>query len=205
MIHGYHAIWGGYGFWLPNDPRGSWSDFVYSWELLRYGEAQKRIERDVDAEELKRWKQTVTPLLEYPPVTFNGRQALEVARGIGGFVTRNHLAIHAFSILPEHLHIVFGRLRYKIEIACNLLKGAATRQIDQADLHPLAEYRFDNGKLPSMWASKQWIHYLDSEEAVLNAIRYVENNPVKEGKKKQTWSFVTPFEGISRGGWFNYN
>lgn len=35
MIHGYHLIWGAYGFWLPNDPRGSWSDFVYSWELER--------------------------------------------------------------------------------------------------------------------------------------------------------------------------
>jgi hypothetical protein len=28
MILGYHVIFGAYGFWLPNDPRGSWSDFV---------------------------------------------------------------------------------------------------------------------------------------------------------------------------------
>jgi len=205
MIHGYHAIWGTYGFWLPNDPRGSWSDFVHSWELFQYGGAKKQLARNVDAEELKSWKLTVTPVLQYPAVSLNGLQALEVARGIGGFVTRNHLAIHAFSILPEHLHIVFGRLRYKAVIACQLLKGAATRQIDQAGLHPLAEFRFENRKLPCMWASKQWIHYLDSDEAVFNAIRYVENNPIKEGKKKQTWSFVTPFEGISRGGWFKYN
>ncbi len=37
MIVGYHIIFGMYGFWLPNDPRGSWSDFVGSWELYRFG------------------------------------------------------------------------------------------------------------------------------------------------------------------------
>src|SRR5438874_9310157 len=41
MIVGYHVIFGAYGFWLPNDPRGSWSDFVGSWELFRYGQATK--------------------------------------------------------------------------------------------------------------------------------------------------------------------
>lgn len=25
---GAHVIFGAYGFWLPNDPRGSWSEFV---------------------------------------------------------------------------------------------------------------------------------------------------------------------------------
>ena len=35
MIVGYHVIFGMYGFWLPNDPRGSWSEFVGEWELFR--------------------------------------------------------------------------------------------------------------------------------------------------------------------------
>jgi hypothetical protein len=39
MIRGYHVIFGAYGFWLPNDPRGSWSEFVGSWELFRFGAA----------------------------------------------------------------------------------------------------------------------------------------------------------------------
>ena len=36
-----HVIFTAYGFWLPNDPRGSWSDFVASWELLKFGRATK--------------------------------------------------------------------------------------------------------------------------------------------------------------------
>ena len=39
MVLGSHVIIGMYGFWLPNDERGSWSDFVGSWELLRFGRA----------------------------------------------------------------------------------------------------------------------------------------------------------------------
>ena len=33
----YHAIFTAYGFWLPNDPRGSWSSYVRSWELFLAG------------------------------------------------------------------------------------------------------------------------------------------------------------------------
>ena len=37
MIVGYHLIVSAYGFWLPNDPRGSWSEFVGAWDLFRAG------------------------------------------------------------------------------------------------------------------------------------------------------------------------
>jgi hypothetical protein len=41
MILAYHAVFTTYGFWLPNDPRGSWSNFVRAWELLHFGKATK--------------------------------------------------------------------------------------------------------------------------------------------------------------------
>src|SRR5438552_2353693 len=58
IVHGYHVIFGTYWFWLPNDPRGSWSNFVASWELARFGAATKVLERlDVD---LALWGYTST-------------------------------------------------------------------------------------------------------------------------------------------------
>jgi hypothetical protein len=57
MIHGYQVIWGTYGFWLPNDPRDSWSDFVGSWELVRFGKATKSLERlDRDSRQWALWR-----------------------------------------------------------------------------------------------------------------------------------------------------
>ena len=47
-----------------------------------------------------------------------------------------------------------------------------------------------------MWAEQQWKVFLDDEQGIEAAIRYVEENPVKEGKPRQKWSFVTPFGGI---------
>ena len=44
-----------------------------------------------------------------------------------------------------------------------------------------------------MWAQDFWKVFLYDEEAIVAAIRYVEENPVKEGKRPQKWPFVTPF------------
>src|SRR4051794_9249491 len=83
MIVGYHIIFGAYGFWLPNDPRGSWSDFVGSWDLFRYGPATKTDERRSLAYEEHNREQRLEAknVLKYPAVEFTGLQARAVGRG----------------------------------------------------------------------------------------------------------------------------
>lgn len=41
VVVAYHLILTAYGFWLPNDPRGSWSDVVRVFELRPFGPATK--------------------------------------------------------------------------------------------------------------------------------------------------------------------
>ncbi|MBI3469445.1 MAG: transposase [Planctomycetes bacterium] len=207
MIHGYHVIWGTYGFWLPNDPRGSWSDvFVYSWELARFGRSTKSIDRvDVEPEHYAVWRAEARKALKYPPVTLSGHQALAASEGFGRFAQKSRLAVWACSILPEHVHLVLGRHRYKIEQAANLLKGEATRRLLEKELHPMKQFqKSEQDRLPSVWGENQWKVYLDSEEAIEKAIRYVEENPVRENKPRQHWSFVTAFDGLSQSGWTTY-
>ena len=48
-----------------------------------------------------------------------------------------------------------------------------------------------------MWVRGKWKVFLDSEEDIVLAIRYVEQNPIKEGKPVQHWRFVTQFDGLS--------
>ena len=38
MLAGYHLIWTGYGWWLPNDPRGSMSREIHSSAIAGLGE-----------------------------------------------------------------------------------------------------------------------------------------------------------------------
>ncbi len=87
----------------------------------------------------------------------------------------------------------------------NISKGAATSQFMEEGQHPLAEYAEPGKRPPRMWAEHEWTVYLDSEEAIENAVRYVEDNPIKERLPKQTWAFVTPFAGIPQGGWTTYH
>jgi REP element-mobilizing transposase RayT len=205
MVHGYHVIMGLYGFWLPNDPRGSWSEFVGAWELLRFGQTTRRHDRTayITPEE-RRQREAAKAALKYPPVELTGRQARAVGRGFASFCEKRRLAVWACSILPEHVHLVIARFRYEVEKVANLLKGAATRQLRNEGLDPMQGCHTRRGQTRSSWARGQWNVYLDTEEAICNAIRYVEQNPMKEGKPPQRWSFVTAFGGLEAGGAISY-
>lgn len=208
MIRAYHIILPMYGFWLPNDPRGSWSDYVRKWELSCFGKARASRDRKSNLEltepEVEN-RQAAIESLQFPEVILNGHQALSIANGFRKKASRSNYTIWACAILPRHTHLVVARHCYKAEQVANLLKGAATREIVADKRHPLEGYLCPvKKKVPSMWASKKWIVYLDSEEAIEQAIAYVEENPVKDGMPKQDWSFVTPFAGLPKG-WITYH
>ena len=206
MIHGYHVILPHYGFWLPNDPRGSWSLFVARWELARFGKTTRHLEQrtlaQLSDEELAQ-RDAIRNALLYPPVTLTGDQALSVSNGFSNQAAKSGYQIWACAILPEHTHLVVGRHRYKVEQIANLLKGAATTRLIADKIHPLAGHAKPNRRPPGMWARNEWKVYLSSDEQIENAIAYVNDNPVKEGKPPQTWKWIMPYRGLYPG-WTTY-
>jgi REP element-mobilizing transposase RayT len=183
MVLAYHVIITTYGFWLPNDPRGSWSDFVRAWELRRFGPASKtRVRSSVAAAPHDtRLRRAAKSALQFPEVHLTGIQAREAGRALGEYAARSGLVIWACSILPEHVHLVVKRHRFKIEYAANLLKGVVTTRLVERSLHPLQEHRRADGTLPPMWTRHQWKVFLDTAGDIRRSIAYVEMNPVKEG------------------------
>jgi REP element-mobilizing transposase RayT len=196
MILGYHLIITAYGFWLPNDHRGSWSDFVGAWELLHFGRATKTESRQSLASRKHdvHIRLAAKKLLKYPEVHFTGNQARVIGDRFADLVNRNGLKIWACSILPEHAHLVVARHLYKVEQIANLLKGAATKALIEEKVHPFENNPTKKGRLPKTWAQGQWKVFLDSEKDIFRAIRYVEDNPLKEEKPRQRWSFVMDYE-----------
>jgi REP element-mobilizing transposase RayT len=195
MVLGYHVIFSAYGFWLPNDPRGSWSDFVCSWDLFRFGPATKTDSRHSVAHQPhdQAQRRAAREALKYPAVQFNGAQARAVGRGFAKSLRRGAVTAWACAVLPEHVHLVLARHSCKAEQLVNLLKGEATKALLAEGVHPLAEYRTGRGKVPKCWAEGQWVVFLDSDQDIRRAIHYVEENPVKEGKPAQRWPFVSPY------------
>ncbi|MSR58293.1 MAG: hypothetical protein EXS05_11565 [Planctomycetaceae bacterium] len=187
MVIAYHVVFAAYGFWLPNDPRGSWSKFVGCWELVRFGKATTvttarslaRVEHD------RRSRLAAKTSLKFPPVAFTGVQALAVGNGFRNAADKSKIRIHACAVLPEHVHLVLARHTREVEKNSSHLKARATHELKKQGHWPDADH--------PVWGGRGWFVYLDTPADVGRAIGYVEQNPVKEGKPLQTWSFVTPF------------
>ena len=201
MIRAYHAIFTAYGFWLPNDPRGSWSRFVGSWELFRFGPATKTgTRRSVATKPHDRAaRDAAKRALKYPPVCFDGHQALSISKGFATAIGEHGYRLFACSILPEHVHVVVARCDRPIERVVTHLKAKATRQLTLDGCHPLASFTGRRGGARTPWAENCWKCFLNDEREIARAVRYVEDNPGKEGKRPQRWSFVVPCVGNVAG------
>jgi REP element-mobilizing transposase RayT len=193
MVLASHLIMSAYGFWLPNDERGSWSEFVGAWELLRFGKATKTDDRRSRAYRPfdPTLRRAAKAALKYPAVRFSGVQARAIARGFASQIERSGLAVFACSILPDHIHLVVKRHRYGVETIANQLKGAATRRLDEEDIHPLSAHRTRSGRCPKAFSRGEWKVFLYCRQDILRAVSYVERNPPKEGLPRQPWWFVT--------------
>ena len=186
-----HVIFGAYGFWLPNDPRGSWSEFVGSWELFRYGRATKTSEtRSIAGRPHDRAvRLAAKTALKRQAVQFDEGQIRAVAMGFADYAERSAVTIVACAVLSDHVHLVLGRHRLDPEQLVIQLKGAATRQLSREGIHPFAS----DGRPAKCFARGEWKVFLDTDEDVWRAVRYVEENPAKEGLPRQEWDFVTTY------------
>jgi REP element-mobilizing transposase RayT len=195
VILAHHVIISAYGFWLPNDERGSWSDFVGAWELLRFGRATTTTQRRSLAYEPIDWKrrEEAQKALKYPPVIFTGLQARAIARGFAAQSATSGIVFWARSILPDHIHMVVKSHRHPIERVVNLLKGSATRHLNDEEIHPHENDRTRSGRVAKAFSRGQWKVFLDSKTDIRRAIAYVEGNPPKENLRPQSWKFVAPF------------
>ena len=183
MVVACHVTWGCYGFWLPNDPRGSGSRYVANRDLYRFGPATKvetrrsraGVAHDVEAR--RRAKTT----LKHEPLRLSGEMAQTVGVAIDGLGLR----VYALAVLPDHVHAVLGRTEVRFEQQVRRMKQSATAALRRADL-----VRADR----PVWARRGWFVFLNDDAAVGRAIRYVEANPVQAGLRPQRWSCVTPWQ-----------
>jgi REP element-mobilizing transposase RayT len=184
MIIAYHAIFTTYGTWLPNDPRGSYSRRIYSENLaqlgaIRYGRQSPQPGGDA----LRRFRTAVMPRLSRPPFYINMEARPVIADAFGEVLQRLCERCVACAIMKEHVHIVVLRARHQIEYLVNQLKGAATKAL---------------GFRQTPWTRGHWSVYLDDEETLAAAVRYVEANPAAAGMAPQHWGFVVPLENAAK-------
>lgn len=183
MIIAYHVIFTTYGTWLPNDPRGSFSTEIYNTELsslgeIKYGRQAPQPHKRV----LKTYWATARSQLSRKPFFIDDATRPVVAGGFNEVVRRLSLTVPACAIMNDHVHILVMRSKYKIEYIVGQLKGAAT--------HALKLTR-------TPWARGCWKVFVDDEETLYAATRYIERNPINGGLTAQRWDFVKPLSRSS--------
>lgn len=178
MIIAYHAIFTTYGTWLPNDPRGSYSKAIYNEELaelgrIRYG----RQAPQPDRQRMHRFRTEAMRRLSRPPYYVSPATRATVAGGFAEVTKRLKLTVPACTTMNDHVHILLLRSKYRVEYLINQFKGAATAALNLR-------------KTP--WTRGAWRVFINDEEALYAAAKYVEANPEAAGLKAQRWEFVTP-------------
>lgn len=196
MIIGWHIVVCAYGFWLPNDPRGSGSSYVGSDDHFRVARRATSVtggcSRAGDPHDVAS-RLIAKAQLNREPVEFTGLQARAIAAGFDWAVKEGGYMIHACSVMPCHAYLVMTRHTRSVDRIVSHLKSRAAHQLHKEGLiasnNPL---ELEKG---SIWTRGHWCVFLNSETDMDRAVHYTENNPVKEGLRPQTWSFVIPFNG----------
>jgi REP element-mobilizing transposase RayT len=196
MVLAYFVTIGHYGFWLPNEERGSGSKFVGSNALYKFGKstyvANRRRSRASRACN-KQLRRAAREALKFPPIHLTGRQARAMARGFAKTVQKTGCVILACCVMPDHTHLVVLRHRYSIEKLVIQLKGDATEQLRREGIHPREGLAKSNGRLPSIWGRGSWNVFLNTPAEIRRKIRYTKSNPIKLGFKPQVWHFISAY------------
>ncbi len=178
MIIAYHAIFTTYGTWLPNDPRGSFSKNVYNAELKALGEVKYgRQSPQPDRKIVRRFHAAANARLSRKPYYINNQTRPAIAGGFGDVVDRLRLTVHACAIMNNHVHLLVIRTRHQIEYLVNQFKGAATIVLKRKQ---------------TPWTRGGWNVFINDEESLVAAAKYIEANPPAAGLAPQRWDFVTP-------------
>lgn len=187
LVLAHHIVYSAYGFWLPNDPRGSWSTYVGSQRLFDlFGPATKVATRESLARAPHDYKRRLAAKdeLKFPPAKFNGRQALEVALAVRDLTAEHGLIVLAYAVMPEHAHLVACRHALSPAKIVGQCRARASRRLHDSRLWP---------KSRPIWGRGKWAVELNTSAEIWSRIEYVNRNPDEAGLPPQKWSFITPY------------
>ena len=187
LVIAHHLVWTAYGWWLPNDPRGSMSNFVCSdiiFELGNLHHGRKRIQPA--SKEIREFYEVASAKLKFPLLKLETRDFPTVANAFATVIERERYTCYACAVMPDHIHLLIRKHKHLAEeMIANLQEGSRRELIRcgaRSDDHPV-------------WGGCGWKVFLDSPDDIRRTIGYIEQNPVKVRLPNQRWEFVNVYDG----------
>jgi REP element-mobilizing transposase RayT len=187
MVVAYQLVWTGYGWWLPNDPRGSTSHPIRSDVIAELGELHHGRKKVQPASHvIREFYEKARETLEFPLITFDDAQVAVVADSFAQVIRKTPYTCYACAIMPDHIHVLMRKHRDKAEAIIAKLQDAS-KQALRGDRSVPATH--------PVWGGPGWKVFLDSAEDVYRTIKYIRRNPIPLRKPIQEWDFVKPYDG----------
>ena len=213
MIIAHHLIFTNYGYWLPNDPRGSLPREVLIPKIANLGPHHYgRKQNQPKSKELNEFRERAQEVLKFPIIIFNNEQTQIIARGFAQAIEQFKYTCYACVIMPDHVHVIIRKHRDKAEQMIENLQTTSrdflleidptfrTSSADSSFSTSCADLSLRNALPDSsfrkdhpIWGGPGYKVFLSTTADMHRTIKYVEDNPIKIKRLKQTHPFVTPY------------
>ncbi len=188
LVIAYHLIWTAYGWWLPNDPRGSGSTTIRNDLIAELGELHFGRKRVQPAGRIVReFYEQAAKVLQHPLLTFDATSRAVIGAGFADAIQHNRYTCYACAIMPDHVHILIRKHRDSAEDMIEKLKTASRLRLSATGLRT-ADH-------PTWAGGSGWRVFLDHPDDVRRTITYIDKNPAQIGLALQRWAFVKDYDG----------
>lgn len=191
MVAGFHLIWTAYGWWLPNDPRGSTSHEIRVEQIAELGELHYgRKPVPPPSREIRCFYDQARDQLRHPLSALEQTDFDLVAASFGKVITERRYSCYECAIMPDHVHMLIRKHRDHAETMIECLQKASREKLIEtgrrAATHPV-------------WGGPRWKVFLYTQSDFVRIVNYIRQNPIKAGLPAQHWSFVKEYDGWMPG------
>ncbi|HXG11980.1 MAG TPA: transposase [Gemmataceae bacterium] len=188
LVIAHHLIWTAYGWWLPNDPRGSGSREIRKEAIAELGQLHQGRKRLQPAGRVVRqFYERAAALLQHPLLPLDEAAREEVGRAFRQVIDEQRYTCYGCAIMPDHVHILIRKHKHPAEDMIDVLKEVSRSRLIAAGYRPTDH--------PVWTGGGGWKVFLDHPEEVRRTIRYIEKNPLSVGLGEQRWPFVQVYDG----------
>jgi len=186
MVIAYHLIATAYGWWLPNDLRGSMSKSVRSDLIKELGElhyGRKRVQPN--SKSIHDFYKQAEFMLQRELLEFREAEREIIAQSFEETIRRENYTCYGFVLMKDHTHLCIRKHKHLAEEMILTFQEYSRRALIESGLRT---------KDHPVWGGPGWKVFLDEPDDVWRTIRYIGDNPIKMGEPRQVYPFVTLYD-----------
>ncbi len=194
IIIAHHLIWTVYGWWLPNDPRGSGSQHIACDVIAQLGQlhfGRKGVQPA--AVDVRRFYEQAKHVLKYELITLSPAAFAVIGEAFAETIKTQQYTCYACAVMPDHVHILVRKHKHTAEQMIENLKSAS-----RLSKMRLGVRLSNTGLFPTdhpFWTGgRGWKVFLDHPGEVERTIGYIDSNPMQMRMPRQTWPFITAYD-----------